>query len=364
MKKVLRVGSYPTSQYKSMGMNSYMISGMDSVKTHFVTPKYSGTLFPEPLNTFVISLPFLVTPAPKGIKRIYHEFIRILKILTFSLRTLIIFIKEKHDIVHIHSPMFFLIALICRIFGARCYITFHGNEHEFIYRNRFIGKIFNKVFFKTFALSSNISSYGNLYPDYVKNYEVINNAIDTDIFFNRKIIRKKMILAVGRLEKQKDYPTLLKSFKIFLKKNSNYELVIVGSGQEKEKLNELIKEYDIVNSVTLLGHLDHDALPEIYNNADIFVLCSLWEGFPKVLLEAMASGCKVVATRVDSIPRVLGKNYPYLTSPGNFEDLSIKLQLILKENEGFRSSYSKIIENYSWDKTKMIMENHYNSSWT
>jgi glycosyltransferase involved in cell wall biosynthesis len=344
-----------------MGKNSYMISGMRFVKTTFVTPKYPGELFPEPQNTSVVAFPFLLTPSPRGLAKVPHEINRVLKIIVFSIRTILLFYKHRPDIVHVHSPMFFLIALIAKLLGKRCYITYHGNEHERVYKNRFIGKLFNFVFFKTFSLSSKISDYGLLYPSYAKNYISIDNAVDGSIFSDRGAKRAKIILAVGRLEKQKDYPTLLRSFSIFLKTRPDYELHIVGSGQGEQSLLFLARELKIIDSVKFLGQIDQDHLPALYNKADIFVLCSLWEGFPKVLLEAMSSGCKVVSTRVDSIPRILGPSYPFLVDPSNADDLAFKLLSIIDEGDEFRSSYSEVLKKFSWDHVKASMEAEYNS---
>lgn len=344
-----------------MGRNSYMISGMRSVKTIFVSPKYEGILFPEPKNTDVYTLPFLVSPAPEGMARIKHEMVRLVKIANFSFKTIWLLLKEKPDIVHIHSPMFFLIALFARLRGLRCYITYHGNEHKKIYNNKLLGSLFNSVFFKTFSLSSNIVNYGKLFPKYAKRFVSIDNAVDHSVFFNKGFDRKKIILAVGRLEKQKDYPTLLTSFREVLKKYPEYELNIVGSGQLKKDLLYLASELGISGFVKFLGQLEQDDLADLYNNADIFVLCSLWEGFPKVLLEAMVSGCKIIATRVDSIPRVLGPNYPFLVAPGDAKDLSDKLISIIGENNELRFSHQEILKRYSWDNVKAFMENEYKS---
>ena len=87
MKKVIRVGTYPTSLFKSMGRNSYMISSMESINTIFVCPRYEGSPLPVPKNTTLKTIPFIVLPAPEGILRIFHEIKRIFYILNFSFTT-------------------------------------------------------------------------------------------------------------------------------------------------------------------------------------------------------------------------------------------------------------------------------------
>ena len=93
-----------------------------------------------------------------------------------------------------------------------------------------------------------------------------------------------------------------------VKKNPDYNLHIVGSGQLKNNILEHANKLGIIDSVRLLGQIPQDDLPTIYNNSEIFVMSSLWEGFPKVLLEAIACGCKVVSTKVDSSPEFLVMN--------------------------------------------------------
>ena len=67
MKKVIRVGTYPTSDYKSMGRNSFMISGMDTIKTIFVAPKYQG--IPLPVKKYFSLYIFIYYNShPKGYK--------------------------------------------------------------------------------------------------------------------------------------------------------------------------------------------------------------------------------------------------------------------------------------------------------
>ena len=360
MKKVLRISSYPTSAFESMGMNSYMISGMKSVRTIFVTPRYEGNLFPEPHNCTVISLPFLTIPAPTGFSRISHEIKRLFMILGFSARSILILINEKPDIVHIHSPMYFMIALFAKIQRKTCYISYHGNEHKRIYKSLILGGIFNRIFEKTFALSSNIEEYGARFPYYKNKYITISNSVNRKIFFNRGGTRKKKIVAVGRLETQKDYPSLLLAFAKFSSQFPHYELCIVGSGSLEAVLEKAAVDIGIAGSVTFLGKVSQKELCNIYNESEMFVLTSLWEGFPKVLLEAISCGCKVVATKVDSIPRIMGYDYPYLVNPGDIDDIYKKMYFSAKE-EKMESRYEQILRSYSWDKIIKQMEDEYNN---
>ena len=361
MIKVLRIGTYPTSEFKSMGKNSYMISGMESVFTTFVTPEYPGKVFPPKKNTDVISIPFLIQPSPKGAYRIIHEFKRIFWIIKFSFEALFILERTQPKIVHIHSPMFFLIAIYARFKQVRCYITYHGNEHTFIYSNYLIGTLFNWVFHKTFSLSSQIHQYKEKFSSYENNFILIDNAVDLEVFCDEQRPREKFILAVGRLEEQKDYPTLIEGFSKFHEIKPDYKLLIVGTGQLQDQLHQLTKDLAIEDSVKFMGKVNHDELPGIYNNSEIFVLSSFWEGFPKVLLEAMACKCKVICTKVDSAPRVLGENYEYFMDINSPDDLKSKLISITDSNFNFREFYNKKLTKFTWNRIRETMEKEYNS---
>ena len=188
----------------------------------------------------------------------------------------------------------------------------------------------------------------------------IDNAVDQSIFFNKHGKRDKIILAVGRREYQKDYPSLIEAFKNILDDYPDYKLYIAGSGQLENKLKDKVRKLGILKSVKFLGQVPNDALPDLYNKAEIFVLSSFWEGFPKVLLEAMACGCKVVSTKVDSAPRVLGADYPFFAESGNTSDLYNKIKLIIEDDRNITSKYNEILKNYSWDKIRSFMEGIYN----
>jgi len=103
-----------------------------------------------------------------------------------------------------------------------------------------------------------------------------------------------VILAVGRLTKQKGFDHMLRAFSEVCRERKAV-LVIFGEGEEKKNLEALIRELGIGNSARLLGFKDN---PYSYlKRSTLFVLSSLFEGFGVVLLEAMACGLPVIATR-------------------------------------------------------------------
>ncbi|MBU9713493.1 glycosyltransferase [Evansella tamaricis] len=136
---------------------------------------------------------------------------------------------------------------------------------------------------------------------------IYNPAYTTDILekgyqkLNNKIFYEEthVILGVGRLVPQKDFPTLIKAFKIVNQK-VKAKLVILGEGSERGHLEKIVKDLDLENDVILPGFVNN---PFAYmSNASLFVLSSAWEGFGNVLVEAMACGVGVVSTNCPSGP--------------------------------------------------------------
>lgn len=167
----------------------------------------------------------------------------------------------------------------------------------------------------------------------------------------------QIILAVGRFSEQKDYPNLLKAVSI-LKQNFEqpFRLVIAGDGELRELIENLIKKFDLVEDVILLGR--RDDIANLMSAADLFVLPSAYEGFGLVVAEAMACKCLVVATDSGGVAEVIN-NDQFLVPPCNSELLAkkIKYALSLDKNthdEIVLKNLSHVKRSFSLD---LIVEN-------
>ena len=117
-----------------------------------------------------------------------------------------------------------------------------------------------------------------------------------------------VLVAVGRLQQQKDYPTLLHAF-AQVRRGREARLVILGEGRERSKLELLIGELGLEHDVSLPGFVEN---PYAYmSKASLFVLSSRWEGLPTVLVEALCCGTPAVATDCPSGPREILKDGHY-----------------------------------------------------
>jgi glycosyltransferase involved in cell wall biosynthesis len=137
-----------------------------------------------------------------------------------------------------------------------------------------------------------------------------------------------VILGVGRLTKPKDFPTLMRAFAL-VRRERPARLMILGEGEERPRLEALIKELGLEDDVALPGFVDN---PYAYMaRAAVFVLSSAWEGLPTVLVEAMACGCPVVSTDCPSGPAEIleGGKYGPLVPVGDAVGLSHKILTVL-----------------------------------
>jgi glycosyltransferase involved in cell wall biosynthesis len=117
-----------------------------------------------------------------------------------------------------------------------------------------------------------------------------------------------VILAVGRLTKQKDFSTLIRAFSL-VQQQYKARLMILGEGEERPLLNRLIQELGLENGVIMPGFVSN---PYAYmSRAAVFVLSSAWEGLGIVLIEALAVGTPVVSTNCQSGPSEILDNGKY-----------------------------------------------------
>lgn len=112
--------------------------------------------------------------------------------------------------------------------------------------------------------------------------------------------KSPIIISIGRLTPQKGFSYLIKAIAALVKSGVCCRLVILGDGPEKEILRKLAEKLKIGNKVAFLGFQSN---PYSYlGNSTIFVLSSLYEGFPNVLIEAMALGVPCISTRCPTGP--------------------------------------------------------------
>jgi len=150
------------------------------------------------------------------------------------------------------------------------------------------------------------------------------------------------ILAVGRITPEKGFDTLINAF---LKIDTDYKLVIAGSAEsETNYLNQLIALSD-PERVIFTGFVHGEPLQQLYSHAGLFVLSSINEGFPIVLLEAMSYGLPVIVSDIPAT-RLVDLHESCYFSPD--DEIALAGLLEKRLNQKF-SPITYDLEKYNWD---------------
>jgi glycosyltransferase involved in cell wall biosynthesis len=167
---------------------------------------------------------------------------------------------------------------------------------------------------------------------------------------------KFTVLFVGRLVGEKGLEYLIDAMEILEKEKADkIQLKIVGEGDLYPRMLQKVQEKNMGEKISFLGKKEGAALIEEYVNADLFVLPSLSEGFPLVLIEAMAAKLPVVATNVGMNSQIIlhGKN-GFIVESHDLRALAdailrasrMSVEELMKMGE---EGYAMVKENYTWD---------------
>jgi len=143
---------------------------------------------------------------------------------------------------------------------------------------------------------------------------------------------KKIIITVGRLDRDKGQETIIKSLKMF---SDDIFYIIVGDGINRNKLERLAKSEGVTNKVVFTGRVPEEYLVSFYNIADVLVLIGKFakgegEGFGFALIEASACGKPVIGGNEDgSIEAVLDGKTGFSLSPDDFEGITRKIKILI-----------------------------------
>jgi glycosyltransferase involved in cell wall biosynthesis len=135
------------------------------------------------------------------------------------------------------------------------------------------------------------------------------------------------ILHVGRLYEHKAQHHLIEACALLAARGVAFSCDVVGEGELRTELEAQIAHFGLRDRVHLLGARFHDEVLELYGEADLFVLCSITEGQPVVLMEAMRAGLPLIATAVAAVPELV-QDGGILVPPADPEALADAIQSV------------------------------------
>ena len=159
-------------------------------------------------------------------------------------------------------------------------------------------------------------------------FQVVYNSVDVSVFQpapqRRQRARAEMGISPGKyvigtvasLSEQKGHHYLLEAARLIARMQQDVHFVLIGDGPLRKRLQEQVWNANLGQIVTFLGRRSN--VNDLYPGFDCFVLPSLWEGFPLVVVEAMACGLPIVATSVGGVPEALCNDlWGMLVPPGD-----------------------------------------------
>lgn len=207
----------------------------------------------------------------------------------------------------------------------------------------------------------------NVAKGYHENITYIPNGINIKKFC-RKMEKTNDLLFVGRFARQKSVDTLINAMKYVVMERPNTKLRLIGYGLEEGRLRKLSRQLGLNNII--FSYASGDDLIKEYLSAKVFILPSIFEGFPLALLEAWAASLPVIATNVPGIRELVKhKENGLLVRPKDSKDLAQAIIYTLKnpqEAKKWGNNGRRLSEEFSWDevskKTFEIYEKVINES--
>jgi glycosyltransferase involved in cell wall biosynthesis len=240
--------------------------------------------------------------------------------------------KNHYDIIHTHTTKAGILGRIAaRIAGVPVIVHgLHGSTFEAFDSGLLNWLLFLFERFTGGFTDAYISVSGVLSEKYIErgigkkeNYHTVYSGMELEVFYGARgkiDCRKKqgelgidsedfIIGNVARLEKRKGHKFLIDAFEKVTeeRKGCPLKLLIVGEGEERGNLENYVKKVNLEKKVIFTGY--REDVEELMALMDIFVLTSLREGLPRVLVQAAAVGMPSVAFNVDGVPEIIRDNY-------------------------------------------------------
>ena len=249
-----------------------------------------------------------------------------------GLLRLFFLIKEiSPDIIHTHAAKpTYMINKIKSFFNAKHVATIHGVKKNL--------DEFDKADFITVGNAT--------YLDKLKNKKklVVSNWALDPISYNSGS-RKEYFLAIGRLVKEKGFDILINAWK-----DIDEKLIILGSGRLKKNLLKQIKDTSQEDKIFIRESVSKIDIDEFYSRAKMLIISSRREGGPRVALEALLRGIKVISTNVGHMPDILDEEY--LCDPDSDDSLSELLKNTINKISVIdqTNSFEKVRSNFTFNK--------------
>jgi len=368
--KICRVSnSYPNEKRPGSGLVPYYLSKFIGEPTIYLTKKQDSEKKEIPKNVTLKEISYKEKATPYVIRKSLHatenrksysklwtliRFVKTLRGLVFLLKSLPVLISYKPEIVACHQSLTILQGIFAKYcLGSTFILHIHNNSEIVAMKNLWLLKILVQRADLIFCLTKKMGmELEAVLPSVAGKIRYTSTGVNPVFFKDLGKKRKNQLLAIGYLRWQKGYTYLLEAVSRIFSQYPDYSLVIVGDGPEKEAIINRIEELGISDKVKLLGIVNRQRVMELLNESKIFIMPSLSEGLPKVLLEALSCGTPAVITTGCNADDIIQKR-GLLVKTRDPQALAEAIGKIIVNRELWHKlskNASTIVKDYSWEK--------------
>jgi len=290
-----------------------------------------------------------------------YRFVRSLIALFWFLR------GRDPDVVnqHFFTTTALHFALLKPLFGYRLVLSCHGSDVEQLraMHRRAAPFILSRTDAVTCVSHSLVDTLQEQVPKLPPTH-VIPNGIDYDFWRLGEVSsdarQNKQLISVGSLKRVKGHDVLIQSFPEVLKEHPDATIRLVGDGPKRSEYERMIEDLGLTDCIDITGWLSEVEVRSSLREAVLFVFPSRHEGFGIALLEAMATGCPVVASDVGGISEVVQGADAKLVPPQDSHALAEAINASLRDHtwrETARASSVERAAQFTWDTAVQSYEN-------
>lgn len=328
--KLLIVGSFPLK-------NSNIFGGIAKSCEILINSTYFDNFKILKLDSSQIS-----NPKPFLFVRLYNAIKRIIKIsyIHFIDRPQVVLIFCSDGLSAIEKG---LMIFLSKLYGSK--VLIFPRAGKLIEQSK-SNKTFNNLLKTMFSKADIFLAQGEKWKKFANDFldisndkiKIINNWTATEELLNlgaNKLIRNKSnlkILYIGWLEKEKGINELIHAIRALIHKKYKIELILIGDGSIRNKIEKFIAKNEINKYIKLKGWLKSKEIKNYLKEADIFILPSWQEGMPNSLIEAVSSGIPSIVSSVGVIPNYFRHlENILLIEPKNITNLQESIEVLIND---------------------------------
>ncbi len=357
--------TYPSDMEPGIGLPGYYLAvSMEKDATLIITRRRRGNPVSPPHHVRLVRLPYpdVTISHLSGVMRAMSTAAKLFGYLSFWALSLPSMLRFQPDIVHVHTPMPILHGLFARYVLRRpFFITFHGTDIHSMARSRLLRALVRKADMVCYVsehmrtvLEQSVPAERLLYTPSGVDTRAFGPANGDD--------RRATVLMVGSLRWQKAYPDALTAFARFRRRCADWKLMIVGEGPPLRELREQAGALGLDGAVDFVGMKSREEVAVLMRESSLFVLSSVSEGFPKVILEAAASGTPLVVTDVGSCRQVVDEGLGLVVPPGDPVALASAMETLTTDRSQWRKCSERgpvLVRQFSWPSTAKVLRDTY-----